>query len=90
MIEVSRGNDNCEFEGLSYLLLHYNLNHSSDDNILNLPHCKLSYRLITRWEGKSGQHRAPHPANGWTSLKKKEIVPQKITASLRGKGENVR
>jgi len=41
-------------------------------------------------EGKSGQHRATHPANGWTSARI-EIVPQKITTLLwRGKGENVR
>lgn len=47
----------------------FNLNHSSKLYILNLRHCRLRYRFYFYRIGKSGQHRAPHPANGGTSLK---------------------
>lgn len=53
-----------------------------------------------RREGKSGQHRAPYPANGWTSLKKERdsatennhfyCHPELVEGGNKRKGENVR
>jgi len=90
---------NCKKSLIDRQTLPHNLNHSSKTINLNLHHCKLRYRFYENRVGKSGQHRAPHPANGWTVCNNKhETVPQKITAiafacvhtNKTGKGENVR